>query len=434
LFDRMSVMVQTPAIPSPPENHGEVLAVKPTLPAKTCRVLLAETNRSRRSAVATVLTENGYEAVECDDSEAILRRAKQEAPDVVLLDVTLPGGQPEQCIRALKRCYQTAGASIILSCPHSFSRQHLAEMIHDGATGVLAKPYTRAQLLEAVTAAVERAQSHRTELEMEHGVRAAPTRRVESNNSLMVRTIHCLLHEDRPVLNRYLLRPSSVNVESDCFGVPTYKPANAECDAIDFNRLCVMVCPRCLFASTHSGYFLDTSEPKEHRHRFDAVTRKALADRMAARKLIAREASPQFFTENRTPADALVTYALAAQCSVVLYEQNPFVVPQELARMADYQLGAAHLQQPAQPQAAMESRKAAVEPLKKAVITLEGQDRYKAAMQLVGLGIALGDMALGQKYMSMLADVDAAASGPAKAEIQPYLQKARQEWDKLPVL
>jgi DNA-binding response OmpR family regulator len=387
------------------------------------RVLLTETLDARRAAVAAVLTQSGYEAAECADVEAVMFRAKQVTPDVVLLDASLPNGEPEKCVRALKRCYQTASVSIVLACPQAFDRQRIFNLIHEGASTILAKPYTREQLLQTIKAAAARAKSTRADLLAELGGQSAPTTRVESNNSLFARTIRCPLHDDHPSLTRYLLRPGSATLQANQFDLPTYKPASGS-DAIDFNRLAVIVCPHCFFASSYCGYFLDTAERKEKRITFDAATRNALVVDADARRESARSLSPEFFTEKRTVADALLANLLAIRCAEILYRHNPHTLPSELLRSGNYRLTMAQLIEETDAPAAQEHRRASVESLKQAVAAMEGEGRYKALYQLVALGIALADFPMAEAHLTQLADLEARALGPAKPEIHPYLTKA----------
>lgn len=399
----------------------------------SARILLTDLADTRRAAVASVLQESAYDVANCPNSETVMRRAKSACPDVVILDVELPHGQPEQCLRALKRCYQTSSVSVILTCPRGFDRRRLAELIHEGASAILSKPYTRQQLLETVHSAVERARTLRADMAIELGAQATTAQRVESNSSLLLRPIFCVMHADRPQLNRYLLRPGAAAVESDFFGLPSYKPAGPAHDPVDFHLLSVMVCPKCLFASAHVGYFLDPSERKERRHQVDAPTLKALEANAPFRKELFRDRSPDFFTEKRTPADARLAFELAVRCSQILHTRNPFSLPMELLRLGNYRLSLARLaeESAAAPQTVRSHLLAAVDPLKRAISALVGAGRAKAAHQLVALGVALQDHPMAQHYLTLLADLEANAPLAAREEIQPYLQHAREAIEQM---
>ncbi|MGA3068430.1 MAG: response regulator [Tepidisphaeraceae bacterium] len=396
------------------------------------RVLLTEVTEARRGVIAAVLQERGHDVANCADSEAVMRRAKTVTPDVVILDVELPHGQPEQCLRALKRCYQTSSVSIVLACPKGFDRRRLAELIQEGGSAILTKPYTRQQLLEIVQAAIERARTLRADMAIELGAQSVPSQRVESNNSLFSRPIFCVMHNDRPQLTRYLLRPGSVAVESDYFGLPNYKPVGSGHDPVDFNLLSVMVCPKCLFASAHAGYFLDPADRKARRHHVDSATLRALEANAAFRQELFAKHSPEFFSEKRNAGDARLALELAVRCSNILHDQNRFSLSMELLRLGNYHLSLAKLSEESDPAAARKHRMTAVDPLKRAISVLGGAGRAKAAHQLVALGAALGDPIMARHYLTLLADLEADAPLTEKEEIQPYLQRARDAMEHLP--
>jgi FixJ family two-component response regulator len=393
-------------------------------PPSSGRVLLTDLTEARRAAAAGLLQEQGYEVYGCRDAEAVMRRAKTCTPDVVILDVELPHGQPEQCVRALARCYQTASISFVLACPRSFDRRRLIEMVHEGATIILPKPYTRQQLLDTVKTAVQRSQTVRADLAILLGAQATVTSRVESNNSLLYRPIHCLLHTGRPQFDRYLLRPGAATVENDLFGVPSYNATGGH-EPVDFNVLSVLVCPECLFASAHVGYFLDPAERKEKRHHFDAATLRVLENDLAERQRVFAGRSGDFFNEKRTEEDAKIAYELAARCSAVLHGQNPHTLPMELLRLANYRLMLARFWESTDEAMARKQRTAAVDPLKRSIAAVDGVGRAKAAHQLVSLGVSLGELEMAKTYMTLLADMEAAAPTAMKEQIQPYLMQAK---------
>lgn len=146
-------------ITCPPEAVGSSESFDESVVA---RVLLTESNESRRAALVTALNEAGYPTASCPDADAVVRQARSARPEVVILDASLPRCQAEQCMRALKRCASTAGVSIVLTFPHPFDPRQLSELIDQGATAVLPKPFARAQLLETVKSAA--AKTRRTHI------------------------------------------------------------------------------------------------------------------------------------------------------------------------------------------------------------------------------------------------------------------------------
>jgi CheY-like chemotaxis protein len=62
----------------------------PRSPGQRPRVLIVDDDRSIRLLCATYLRREGYDVIEAGDGQEGLERAFSEAPDVVLLDISMP--------------------------------------------------------------------------------------------------------------------------------------------------------------------------------------------------------------------------------------------------------------------------------------------------------------------------------------------------------
>ncbi|MDP9173893.1 MAG: DUF2225 domain-containing protein [Planctomycetota bacterium] len=403
-------------------------------PQRGRRILLTEVNIPRRGAMRQALTEAGYLVTECAGAADVLKHAKATLPDMIVLDTCLPGDQARQCIRLLKRCYQTSCVAIVLTCPRAFDPQTLCELTREGAALILPRPYSRARLLDMASAASKRSDIMNAELASALGRSGPSARRVKSNNSLMARPVGCQFHDDRPQFDRYFLRNGAVSASTNFLDVPTYGSNMPGFDRVNFHLLSILVCPECLFASSHSGYFIDLAEHKEPHCECGETTRISIALDAEARREMARSrrASSNFFNERRTVPDAMLAYELAMRCSDILYSNNKHSMPGELLRQGNYHLRLAQLFESRGPAAAASVRKHlldAIPPLKRAEAVLDGAARYKAAFQLAALAITLGDDHGANFFLNHLADLEAAAIGEDKLHAVPYLQRARQAWE-----
>ena len=68
----------------------------------TARILLAEDDRILRKAGETALRKKGYEVIAAVDGEDALAKARQDPPDLVLLDVMMPKIHGFDVLRGLK--------------------------------------------------------------------------------------------------------------------------------------------------------------------------------------------------------------------------------------------------------------------------------------------------------------------------------------------
>jgi diguanylate cyclase (GGDEF)-like protein len=119
------------------------------------RVLVVEDDKATRGAVRALLEDAGYECCEAIDGEAALVTVKAARPDLVLLDLGLPGMSGAEVHRALRRDPRTRFLPTVFLSAHSSKDERLAEL-EAGADDYITKPYDADELLARVGAAVRR--------------------------------------------------------------------------------------------------------------------------------------------------------------------------------------------------------------------------------------------------------------------------------------
>ena len=77
------------------------------------RILVAEDDPDNRCIVVKVLTLEGYETLEADDGRSALALARRERPDLIVMDLGMPGMDGWEAARRLKADPQTADIRII---------------------------------------------------------------------------------------------------------------------------------------------------------------------------------------------------------------------------------------------------------------------------------------------------------------------------------
>jgi len=113
------------------------------------QVLLVDDQELFRRGVKMVLSvESGLDLIEADDGAAALELVAAQAPDVVLLDIKMPGKSGVEVCAAIKELSPTTG---IIMLTASEEESDLYESIRSGASGYLLKDSsTFDQVAEAV--------------------------------------------------------------------------------------------------------------------------------------------------------------------------------------------------------------------------------------------------------------------------------------------
>jgi CheY-like chemotaxis protein len=114
------------------------------------KILIVEDEEDVRLFLKTLLEDNDYETVTAADGEEGFRRLREERPDLVTLDLQMPGETGTRFWRRMSREEGLADVPVIVIS--GVAGRHLA-VGHPVA--VLDKPIDRAALLDAVRAALE---------------------------------------------------------------------------------------------------------------------------------------------------------------------------------------------------------------------------------------------------------------------------------------
>ncbi len=85
------------------------------------KVLLVEDNEMNRDMLSRRLERRGYEVVLAEDGDQGLQRAADTRPDLILLDMSLPGVDGWEVARRLKADPATAAISIIALTAHTMA-------------------------------------------------------------------------------------------------------------------------------------------------------------------------------------------------------------------------------------------------------------------------------------------------------------------------
>ena len=148
----------------------------------TPTVLVVEDDPANRALLTALLERAGYRAVTASDGPSGLAAALEIAPDLMLLDVGLPGMDGLEICRRLRADPRTVTLPVVLLTGRT-SVDDVVAGLDAGADDFLAKPFHEAELLARLRSA-RRLAVVMAEMESAQGVVAALANAVEAKDSL----------------------------------------------------------------------------------------------------------------------------------------------------------------------------------------------------------------------------------------------------------
>jgi CheY-like chemotaxis protein len=118
-------------------------------------VLIVEDNGKNLKLVRDILQVKGYETVEATTGEDGIRIATERIPDLVLMDIQLPGMNGIDALRALRADASTARIPVI-AVTASVMQQDRKLIMDAGFDAYVGKPINLREFLDAVRHALER--------------------------------------------------------------------------------------------------------------------------------------------------------------------------------------------------------------------------------------------------------------------------------------
>jgi two-component system cell cycle response regulator DivK len=85
------------------------------------KILLVEDNEMNRDMLSRRLERRGYEVIVAVDGEEGVARAKADAPDLVLMDLSLPGIDGWEATRQLKAVDETRSIPVLALTAHAMA-------------------------------------------------------------------------------------------------------------------------------------------------------------------------------------------------------------------------------------------------------------------------------------------------------------------------
>ncbi len=115
----------------------------------TKRILVVEDQEDNRTIVRDLLTNAGYEVIEATTGTDGVSVAKAERPDLILMDIQLPGIDGYEAARQIKADPSTERTPIIAVTSYALSGDE-NKAIEAGCDAYFAKPFSPRKLLDKI--------------------------------------------------------------------------------------------------------------------------------------------------------------------------------------------------------------------------------------------------------------------------------------------
>src|SRR6185369_7115341 len=120
-----------------PERHR--MAIK--------KILIVDDSPTDRQFLSDMLAKSGFNVATAESAEDAMNKVKQSRPDLVLMDVVLPGQSGFQATRSLTRDEATKSIPVIL-CTSKGQETDKVWGLRQGARDYIVKPINQAELLK----------------------------------------------------------------------------------------------------------------------------------------------------------------------------------------------------------------------------------------------------------------------------------------------
>jgi DNA-binding response OmpR family regulator len=120
------------------------------------RILIVEDDNDIAALIAHYLEKNGYGSEIVPDGSRALTAARETPPDLVILDLMMPGLSGLDVCRALRYDHRTAALPIIMVTAHGEESDRILGL-DSGADDYIVKPFSPNELMARVRALLRRA-------------------------------------------------------------------------------------------------------------------------------------------------------------------------------------------------------------------------------------------------------------------------------------
>ena len=115
------------------------------------KILLVDDSKTELHVLSELLTRKGFQVRTAENGEEAMRRLQEEKPDLILMDVVMPGQNGFQLTRAITRDPAYASVPVII-CTSKNQETDRVWGMRQGARDYVVKPVNPEELLNKIKA------------------------------------------------------------------------------------------------------------------------------------------------------------------------------------------------------------------------------------------------------------------------------------------
>lgn len=109
------------------------------------KILIIEDNVKNRKLIVDILRHYSFDVIEAEDGEKGIEAARQNMPDLIFMDIQMPGISGIDAIRILKNAPETSRIKIVAVTSFAMSGDR-EKIMEAGADGYISKPLNTREL------------------------------------------------------------------------------------------------------------------------------------------------------------------------------------------------------------------------------------------------------------------------------------------------
>jgi len=122
---------------------------KRTIPERGSTVLVVDDSRTVRNVLQKMLRQGGFDTLEAADGQVAVELALSHEPDLIIMDVVMPGMNGFQATRKLRKAPATRAIPIIIMSGNEQATEEFW-VIRIGANDFMSKPFNRFEVYRRI--------------------------------------------------------------------------------------------------------------------------------------------------------------------------------------------------------------------------------------------------------------------------------------------